>query len=312
MKKRIVIVVVAVIAAVSLLTALKPIKPGQRAVVRRFGRVVATPEPGLWIGLPWGLERIDLLSIQLSRVVVGYDKDAEEAEGMTPRGQFLTGDHNLVNVQAKIDYAVDESNLVDFVEQQDRVEGVVSRAAEAVLAEWIAGRKVDEILIRGQADLPVYLVQHTQERIEDYRLGIRIHHANVSHLLPPTQVKADFDAVTRAQAAIHTVENEALQRQTEILREAEQKGFQIQKQAEAYKIERLRLARADADRFNKRLQTYRQLRKDNPDYLAAIWWDEMGKLFARMKETGRLDLLDNHLGADGLDITTFPPMPKKK
>lgn len=312
MKKRIAIILLVLFVGVSLLTGLTPIKPGQRAVVRRFGRVVATPEPGLWIGLPWGLERINLVSIQLNRVVVGYDKDAEEPEGMTPQCQFLTGDHNLVNVQAKIDYAVDESNLVDFVEQQDRVEGVVSRAAEAVLAEWIAGRKVDEILIRGQADLPAYLVEHIQERLEDYRLGIRVHHANVSHLLPPTQVKADFDQVTRAQAAIQTVENEALQRQAEILREAEQKGFQIQKQAEAYKTERLRLAQADADRFIKRLQTYRQLRKDNPNYLAAIWWDEMGKLFSRMKETGRLDLLDNHLGGDGLDITTFPPMPKKR
>ena len=117
---------------------------------------------------------------------------------MIPRGQFLSGDHNLVNVQAKIDYTVDETKLVDFVEQADRVEGIVSRAAEAVMAEWIASRKVDEILLRGQADLPMYLVHHTQARIEDYRLGIRIHQANISHLLPPPQVKADFDEVTRA------------------------------------------------------------------------------------------------------------------
>jgi membrane protease subunit HflK len=312
MKKRVLLALVGVLVASSLLTGLRPIKPGQRAVVRRFGRVVATPEPGLWIGLPWGLEPVDLISVQVSRVAVGYDKDVEQPENMIPRGQFLTGDHNLVNVQAKIDYAVDEAKLVDFVEQQDRVEGLVSRAAEAVTAEWIASRKVDEILIRGQVDLPIYLVQHVQERIEDYRLGIRIHHANISHLLPPSEVKADFDDVTRAQTAIHTVENEALQRRIEILRDADRNSFQIRKQAEAYKTERLRLAEADADRFTKRLQTYHQLRKDNPNYLAAIWWDEMGKLFARMKETGRLDLLDNHLGADGLDITTFPPMPKKK
>jgi membrane protease subunit HflK len=312
MKSRILLALIALPVVCSLLTGLKPIKPGQRAVVRRFGQVVATPEPGLWIGLPWGVERIDLISVQVCRVAVGYDKDAQEPEDTTPRGQYLTGDHNLVNVQAKIDYAVDESNLVDFVEQQDRVEGVVTRAAEAVLAEWIASRKVDEILIRGQADLPLYLVQHAQERIEDYHLGIRIHHANVSHLLPPIQVKADFDEVTRAQTAIHTVENEAQQRRIEILRDVNQKSFQIQKEAEAYHTERLRLAQAEAERFTKRLQTYRRLRKDNPKYLTAIWWEEMGKLFARLKETGRLDLLDNHLGADGLDITTFPPMPKRK
>jgi modulator of FtsH protease HflK len=312
MKKLIIPVVIALMLSLWLMTGLKSIKPGQRAVVRRFGQVVATPEPGLWVGLPWGIERVDLISVQVCRVAVGYDKDAEELDDMIPRGQFLTGDHNLVNVQAKIDYVVDEMKLVDFIEQATWVEGIVSRVAEAVLAEWIGSRKVDEILLRGQADLPKYLVQKTQTRIEDYRLGIRIHYANVEYLLPPPQVKADFDGVTRAQTAIHTVENEAQQRRIEILRDAGKDSFEIQKRAEAYQTERLRLAQAEADRFTQRLRIYHQLRKDNPDYLAAIWWDEMGKLFARLKETGRLDLLDNHLGADGLDITTFPPMPRKK
>src|SRR5947209_17009352 len=195
MKKLIPSVMLVLVAAGWLLTGLKPIKPGQRAVVRRFGQVVATPEPGLWVGLPWGLERVDLVSVQVLRIAVGYDRDDEEPDEEIARGQFLAGDHNLVNVQAKIDYAVDETKLVDFVEQEDRVEGIVSRAAEAVLAEWLASHKVDEILLRGQADLPMYLVQHTQARIEDYRLGIRIHQANISHLLPPPQVKTDFDEV---------------------------------------------------------------------------------------------------------------------
>ncbi len=312
MTKRIVLLVVGLLLTAFLLTGLAPIKPGQRAVVRRFGRVVATPEAGLWIGLPWGLDHIDLISVEVLRVTVGYEKAMDEDDEAVPRGQFLTGDHNLVNVQAKIDYSVDEANLVDFVEQMDRVEGVVIRAAEAVLAEWLAGRKVDEIIIRGQADLPGYLVQRTQERIADYRLGIRINNANVSHLLPPQQVKADFDEVTRAQTAIHTHENEAQQRRQEILREAERNRFDLQKRAEGYRTERRRLAQAEAERFTQRLDTYRRLRKDNPNYLSAIWWEEMGKLFARLKETGRIDLLDNHLGADGLDITVFPPMPRKK
>lgn len=312
MTKRIGLFVTGLLVAASMLTGLKPIKPGERAVVRRFGRVVAAPEPGLWIGLPWGLDRIDLISVQVRQVVVGYEKGKEEDDEGVPRGQFLTGDHNLVNVQAKIDYAVDEDQLVHFVEQMDRVEGIVTRAAEGVLAEWLAGRKVDEVLIRGQTELPGYLTQRTQECIGDYRLGIRIHHANVSHLLPPSQVKADFDEVTRAQTAIHTLENEAQQRRLEILRDAERSRFDIQNRADGYRTERLRLAQAEAERFAERLETYRRLRKDNPHYLSAIWWDEMGKLFGQLKETGRIDLLDNHLGADGLDITVFPPMPKKK
>src|SRR5713226_9098548 len=232
MKKRIILAVIALLAAVSLLTGLRPIKPGQRAVVRRFGRVVATPEPGLWIGLPWGLDRIDLVSVQVRRVAVGHEKEMDEEADTLPSGQYLTGDHNLVNVQAKLDYAVDEDQLIDFVEQMDRVEGLLTRAAEAVLAEWLAARKIDEVLIRGQADLPLYMIERTQERIADYRLGIRIHNANVSYLSPPRQVKSDFDEVTRAQTAIHTLENEAHQRRQEILRDAERARFDLQRRAE--------------------------------------------------------------------------------
>src|SRR5262245_6273630 len=154
MTKRIILLIIGLSLTASLLTGVKPIKPGDRAVVRRFGKVTAIPEPGLWIGLPWGLDRIDLVSVQVRRVAVGYEKDMDELEGALPRGQFLTGDHNLVNVQAKLDYAANEDQLVDFVEQMDRAEGVLTRAAEGVLAEWLAGRRIDEILIRGQADLP--------------------------------------------------------------------------------------------------------------------------------------------------------------
>ena len=64
--------------------------------------------------------------------------------------------------------------------------------------------------------------------------------------------------------------------------------------------------------FEKRLAQYSRLRQENPDFLASIWWDEMSRLFAQLKENGRIDFLDNHLGKDGLDITLFPPMPKKK
>ena len=44
---------------------------------------------------------------------------------------------------------------------------------------------------------------------------------------------------------------------------------------------------------------------------AAIWWEEMGQLFAKLRAGGRVDLLDNHLGPDGLDITIVAPGKKK-
>jgi hypothetical protein len=57
---------------------------------------------------------------------------------------------------------------------------------------------------------------------------------------------------------------------------------------------------------------YHKLRRDNPDYLRGIWLNQLSRLFTRMKEGGQLDLLDNHLSADGLDLTIVQPPPKKK
>src|SRR5207245_10829781 len=95
------------------------------------------------------------------------------------------------------------------------------------------------------------------------------------------------------------------------LREAQAEKHRIEKMTAAYVNEQVVLAQAEADTFGKRLHQYQELRRDNPHFLAGIWWDQIGKLFTQMKETGRLDLLDNHLGADGLDITISPQLPKK-
>src|SRR4051794_33093007 len=101
-----------------LLTGVTQVRPGERAVVRRFGRVLPDkPGPGLYVGLPWGIDRIDRVAVELLRsVTVGFQPGEEsDASGVTPPGQLLTGDHNLINLQVVIDYAVVEDEVADFV-----------------------------------------------------------------------------------------------------------------------------------------------------------------------------------------------------
>src|SRR5581483_6311174 len=116
--------------AAYLLTGLAQVRPEERAVVRRFGKVVARPQPGLWVGLPWGIDRVDRVPVRtLRQVTVGYDPAvASDAPG-TPAGQLLTGDQNLVNVQLVLAYAIGEADadLDDFVMHQDQVDAVLAR-----------------------------------------------------------------------------------------------------------------------------------------------------------------------------------------
>jgi membrane protease subunit HflK len=312
--KRIILAAAIFLFACWLLTGVTEVRPGERAVVRRFGRVLEhKPKPGLWVGLPWGIDRVDRVPVDLvRRVAVGYQLDAADNLS-TPPGQLLTGDHNLVNVQVTLFYSVIEDQVEDYVVQADRADGLVARAAETALAEWVAGRTVDDVLLHGKAQLPAWLVGQTQERIGPYRIGIQVREeASVTYLYPPDEVRAAFDEVTRAQTAMRTSKYKAEQEAERLLRDAEADKFRSEQLTAAYVRGQRLLAQAEADAFDKRRQQYHRLRKENPAFLAGVWWEEMGKLFTKLKETGRIDLLDHHLGGDGLDITMFPPAPKKK
>ncbi len=192
----------------------------------------------------------------------------------------------------------------------ERADGLVARAAESAAAEWLAARTVDDALVGGRVLMPRWLAEQTQERLRPYRLGVQVRDAS-ARLFPPDEVKDAFDNVTRSQTAIRTAVNEAEQEAEKRLRVAESDRYRMQQQAAAYAREKRLMAKAEADSFAKRLAQYRELRQKNPDVLGGIWWAEMGKLFARMKANGQIDLLDHHLGADGLDLTVFPPSPRK-
>jgi membrane protease subunit HflK len=299
--------------AAYLLTGVTQVRPGERAVVRRFGRVLPDkPGPGLWVGLPWGMDRVDRVSVDaLRRVEVGYRPDMEEDPQAAPPGQLLTGDHNLVNVQVVLGYTVREQDVEEYVLQQDRADELVARAAETVLAEWVAGRSVDDVLLTGRGTLRDVLVGETQRRLEPYHLGVDVQQADVAYLAPPQQVKSDFDAVTEAQTRIRTQVNEAEVYAARLEQQSRSDRVRIEQGTAAYVYEQMRAARAEAESFEQRLAQYRRLRKDNPDFLQRVWLDEVGKLLTRLKETGRLDLLDRHLSGDALDLTQIQPPPKK-
>jgi membrane protease subunit HflK len=320
---RVLRIVLVLLLAGYLLTGVTQVRPGERAVVRRFGRVLEhKPEPGLWIGLPWGLERVDRVSVDLLRPVdVGY-RPNEDDEESTPPGQLIAGDQNLVNVRVIVHYRVRPEQVADYVAQLDgsgdaaSVDRLVGAAAESLVAEWVAGRNVDDVLLRGKAELPRWLVERPgrrlDKRLSPLQLGIEITGAIITHLAPPQQVQDAFDRVTQAQANIRTLTDAAQGQAQRVIRQKESEKFTIEQLALAYAQEQRLQAQAEAASFEKRLRQYHEARMRNPDVLTAIWWEQMGELFKRLKAAGKLDLLDHHLGADGLNLMQVAPLPAKQ
>jgi modulator of FtsH protease HflK len=297
------------------LTGVAQVRPEERAVVRRFGQVIARPGPGLWMGLPWGIDRVDRVPVLTARQLsVGYDPDAWSDIPGTPSGQFLTGDHNLVNVQIVLHYANGETDqeLDDYVMHQDQVIRVLDRVAESAMGEWIAGRPVDQVLLSASAELPLWVMDRAGERLPAFRLGVRLQRVSVAYLAPPDEVRAAFDAVTQAQTAIRTKELEARREAGQRDRQAEAFRYRLAQEAAEYRESQLRQAGADAAEFRAQLSAYRDLAKSNPDALAFLWWDEMRKALTGLTARGgRVEPLDSYLGAAGLDVTQIVT-PKKR
>jgi membrane protease subunit HflK len=258
-------------------------------VVRRFGRVlVVEPRAGLWIGLPWPFDRVDLVPIEkLRRVSIGYRPGVDVGEDAPP-GQLLTGDRNLVNVAVVLTYTVDPESVVSFVEQQERGEDMVARVAEATLAEWIGSRTIDDVLLRGKTSLPADLPALLRERIVPLGLGVRVRGIDVGYLAPPDEVKPAFDNVAEAEARRRTTEQQAREEAQTKEREAEAKVRKMDLDGDAYAKMRPVQARAEASAFESRLSAYRA----NPLIREAGRLEHMLKLVRKLVENCQLHPLD--------------------
>jgi membrane protease subunit HflK len=288
-----------------LLTGVVQVRPGERAVIRRFGRVLEDkPGPGLLVGLPWGMDRVDRVEVDAVReLTIGYEGDPGDGSTI-PAGQLLTGDNNLVNVQFTLYYKVDPSALEEFVLHAERSPAMLARAAEAVAVEWVAGQAVDDVLLRGKRVLRKELIEKVGRQTDG--LGVVVTGAEVSQISPPDDVRDAFDSVARAQTQKATAFYQAKQEAATRLQVAKGEAFRIDQAAQAAAHRSKAMAREEASSFLDRLAKYREGVKKNPDYLWQIWQEERSRLFETMGQQKRIDLLDRHLQNGGLELFTAP------
>jgi modulator of FtsH protease HflK len=314
MRRLLILLVLVFLAYLS--TGISKVGPEERGVVRRFGRVVARPGPGLWIGFPYGIDRLDRIPVRTARqLAIGYTLEAGEDAGPAPNGQYLTGDQNLIHLRLSLEYAIDDRDgeLENSLMQSALLDSQLQREAETLAAEWVAGHTVDAVLLTGRSMLPQWMLPRMNTRLENQRLGIQISRLSVELIEAPPEVRLAFEEVNKAQTSVALRENEARLEANRRQREAEATSYKFLQLGEAYRTEKRTAAMAESQAFLQRLEQYQKLRITNPDILSSIWWETMGRLFAGMRGRGRVDLLDHHLTPSGLDITQFvtPKRPKQ-
>ena len=101
------------------------IAPGEVAVVRRLGRAIDPPwGPGLHWRFPAGIDRVDRIRTDaVRRLTIGYAGPAV-ADREPSAGEVMTGDLNLLRVEAALQYRV--ADPVSHALRGDRAEELLA------------------------------------------------------------------------------------------------------------------------------------------------------------------------------------------
>jgi membrane protease subunit HflK len=252
-------IVIAIIIAIYLATGIYTIGPSEVGLVKRFGRYVATVDPGLHYHLPSPIESVVAVNVlEVRKEEIGFRTVSPPPN---PRYQtneiealMLTGDGNITHVEMVVQYRVKDAELFAFNLIDSRT--IVKQAAEATLREQVATRSLDETLTELRDTIGMDTMTSLQALLDTYGAGIAIDNVQLQDVKPPRDVISAFDDVNSARQDKEKLINQAQEYALDVLPKARGQAQEIGNQAAGYKQTRIKGAEGDVARFVEVLAKY--------------------------------------------------------
>jgi membrane protease subunit HflK len=248
-----------VIGLIWLATGVYTVEPGEQGVVRRFGKEVARVGPGLRYHWPRPIERVDVVNVEaVRRVEVGF-RSAPRYHTIPQESLMLTGDENIVDAQAIVQYRVKDAGQYLFrVVDPDQA---LRDATEVGLRSVIGRTTIEEVLTVGRVEIQNQTREFLQQLLDTYQAGLIVTEVKLQVVDPPEQVKDAFHEVVRAREDRERLINEARGYQEDVIPKARGQVEQTLRAAEAYKAQREIRAQGDAAKFISILEEYQKARE---------------------------------------------------
>jgi regulator of protease activity HflC (stomatin/prohibitin superfamily) len=171
---------------------------------------------------------------------------------------MITGDSNLVELQATIRYVITAPAVYLF--QVKDPEGTLRAIAESVLRETVAGQPFLGLLTTQRERFQQAALRRIRERCLQYGgLGIRVEGLALHDLHPPQEVVEDYHEVARAMEARDRQVNEAQAAAIRKNRDAQASALQLRAQAQAAANETIKQAEAAKVAFQARFRMRHRL-----------------------------------------------------
>lgn len=303
--------------AAFLVTGFYVVRGNEQAVVRHFGRPqTRLVGPGLHYALPWPASKIDRVNLGETRsLTVGLPLSEEGAfnrfeiaDPATRRGEFLTGDKNVLSLAATVQYRVSEPRK--FLFGTTAPDQVLAALVEQDVTNVISRSGVDYVHPLGLNEIRRLLTERLQKSVREMNLGIEIEEINLNDVRPPLLVKQSFLEVANARAEKARLISEAQAQESKLLADAQAQSHQRRDQAETERHSRVALAQADADRFRALLASLKSTgpngQADRQAAFQRMYLSTISEIFPRLQ--GKI-LLDGQQPVD-LSILRSAPAPE--
>jgi len=216
--------------------------PGERGVVQRFGRVVASDlEAGLHLHWPAPLGRGFVVDVDgIRQLSVGFAGTA--AGDRSPVGDesfFLTADENVIDLRSVVSWRV--MDPARFALGLEGAEGLLRARARSVLVDIATGRTIDAIYADGRLAVERAYRDALIAEVETLDLGFRVLDARLLDVHAPASVHDAFRDVASAledrETEVHDANGYAAERHNE--GEGESAAITEAASAEANRVARL-------------------------------------------------------------------------
>jgi P-type Cu+ transporter len=273
-----------VVLGIYAFTGLTVIAPDEMAVVRRFGQPVDDLDPGWYWRWPWPIEDVLRVSTRTQTVAIGFREQPDEGKNaltwnsshrenrQREESLMITGDGNLVDIQATIRYRIVEPR--QFLFGANGPDELLRVTGESVLRGTVASKNFHDLLTIYRSGFQEEVLSRLKKRLEEYQgLGVKIEGISLLDLHPPSEVVNDYYEVARAMEKRDQKINEAKEGAIRKIKSAEAQSTKTIAQARASFTEKTKEAAGELARFQTMLPG-RKGQEALTDF--RIYWDALG------------------------------------
>ena len=226
-----------------ILTGLYQVDDSERGVVLRFGEYNQTTTPGLRWHVPWPIESVEIVNVN----VVNRFKQSTT---------MLTSDENIIVVDLVVQYR--KTNPVDYLFNVRDPEETLSEVSESAIREVAGKTNLDFILTEGRSQIAIQTQEVIQNTLDEYGTGITVTQVALQDANFPVQVESAVQDAIKAREDKERYAFEAEAYANDIVPKARGDAAKMIQEAEAYKAKVVADSEGEAERFTKLLVEYKR------------------------------------------------------